>query len=294
VTTALAHVSEKPWSDYSKADYSISQWHNACLIHQHSGEPTSKDQCKLPVKTPDGVVNRNGVHAAAAALAGARGGVQASPGQMATAKSSLKRLYSQLNEDAPDSLKQSAVLIPINSDHDDRTSLSEMLKDYDPSVIDSLDDDDVQTVIAHYGVKGMKWGVRKNEARLLPGASTSMKVGRAAGNAVARRRKKPSSSEPSSEDFSRATNLHSRAKSHGTRVLSNQEMRKVIERMNLEKQYSELTVGEGRAGSSKFRKEGGKFVGGILKNVGGQIASEVLKGHAMTYVVKAGLVAAKK
>jgi ribosomal protein S18 acetylase RimI-like enzyme len=293
-TSQLAHVSEKPWSDYSKADYNISQWHNACLIHQHSGEPTSKDQCKLPVKTPGGAVNRNGVHAAAAALAGARGGVQASPGQMATAKSSLKRFYSELGEDAPDSLKQSAVLIPVNSDHDDRTSLNEMLKDYDPSVIDSLDDDDVQTVIAHYGVKGMKWGVRKNEARLLPGASTSMKIGRAAGNSVARRRKKSSSSEPASEDFSRATDLHSRAKSHGTRVLTNTEMRKVIERMNLEKQYSELTVGEGRAGSSKARREGSKFVTGVLKNVGQQVAAEILKGHAMARAVDLGLTAAKK
>jgi hypothetical protein len=164
------------------------------------------------------------------------------------------------------------------------------LDDGKPFIAQSDSDD----FFAHYGVKGMKWGVRKNEARLLPGASTSMKVGRAAGNAVARRRKKSSSSEPASEDFSRATDLHSRAKSHGTRVLTNAEMRKVIERMNLEKQYSELNVGEGRAGSSKARKEGTKFVTGVLKNVGQQVAAEILKGHAMARAVDLGLTAAKK
>jgi hypothetical protein len=121
-----------------------------------------------------------------------------------------------------------------------------------------------------------------------------MKVGRAAGNAVARRRNKPSSSEPSSEDFSRATSLHSRAKSHGTRVLSNKEMRDVISRMELEQKYSNLTVGEGKAGKSAFRKEGGKFVGGILRNVGQQIASEILKGHVMAKAVDLGLTAEKK
>jgi hypothetical protein len=72
MTDSLKHVSEKPWSDYTKADYSIEQWHAACLIHLHQGPPTSKDQCKVPVRTPNGALNRNGVHAAAAALAGPR------------------------------------------------------------------------------------------------------------------------------------------------------------------------------------------------------------------------------
>jgi hypothetical protein len=120
-TEALTHISEQAWSDYTKADYTIEQWHSACLIHIHDGEPTSKSQCKLPVKTPNGALNRNGVHAAAAALAGARGGLKGvSADQKQKAANALKRYYAQLDEEPPESL-------------------------------------------SHYGVKGMRWGYRKQD-----------------------------------------------------------------------------------------------------------------------------------
>src|SRR4051795_5342345 len=104
---ALAHISEASWSDYNKSDYTLEQWHAACLIHVHDGAPTSKSQCKLPVKTPNGALNRNGVHAAAAALAGARGGLKGvSADQRKKAGNALKRYYAQLDEDPPESLAQ--------------------------------------------------------------------------------------------------------------------------------------------------------------------------------------------
>ena len=135
IDNILAHISEKPWSAYIEADYSIEQWHSSCLIHQHQGPPTSKAQCKLPVKTPNGAVNRNGVHAAAAALAGARGGVHASSEEKAAATAALLRLYGQLGEDPPDSLKHT---------------------------------EEVNGFFEHFGVKGQKWGVRRSD-----GGSTS-------------------------------------------------------------------------------------------------------------------------
>lgn len=129
----LAHISMRPWSEYSSADYSPEQWHKACLIHQHQGPPTSKSQCKLPVRTPNGAINRNGVHAAAAALAGARGGVDASDAEKASARTSLVRLYGELGEDAPAGLAK----------HSD------------------MSDDEF---LEHVGIKGMKWGVRKDRS----------------------------------------------------------------------------------------------------------------------------------
>jgi hypothetical protein len=124
----LLHISEKPWGEISEADYTLEQWHNACLIHLHDGPPTSKSQCKLPVKTPNGSLNRNGVHAAAAALAGARSPLKAPPEQKAKAAAALRRYYSQLDEEPPESLMEHT--------------------------------DSVENVLSHYGKKGMKWGVR--------------------------------------------------------------------------------------------------------------------------------------
>lgn len=107
----VSHISEKPWGDYTEADYTLQQWHNACLIHQHVGPPTSKSQCKLPVKTPSGALNRDGVHAALGALHGARSPLKASSEEKAKAASALRRYYGQLGEKIPESLAQSAMTI---------------------------------------------------------------------------------------------------------------------------------------------------------------------------------------
>ena len=97
-------ISNKPWSQFTEADYDIQQWHDACIIHLHDGEPTSKDQCKLPVREPDGTLNRNAVHAAAGALAGARGGVQAPPDAKRKAAATLRGYYADLQEPVPPNL----------------------------------------------------------------------------------------------------------------------------------------------------------------------------------------------
>jgi hypothetical protein len=87
-------------------------------------------------------LNRNGVHAAAAALAGARSPLQAPPEQKAKAASALRRYYAQLGETPPDSLKQSALTV-------------------------------VDDILEHHGVLGMKWGHRKAEGTSGTGSSGS-------------------------------------------------------------------------------------------------------------------------
>ncbi|MGH6654813.1 MAG: hypothetical protein ACRDVE_06365 [Actinocrinis sp.] len=99
-------VSDTPWSKFSAADYTPAQWHRACLIHDHAAGqvPDDKEHDKLPIREPDGTLNRNAVHAAASALAGGRGGVQASAAQKATAARSLVAAYKVLGETPPDSI----------------------------------------------------------------------------------------------------------------------------------------------------------------------------------------------
>lgn len=101
--TGSKAVSDAAWNG-DPARYSPQQWRHACLIDTGQGDPDSKDRYKLPVREPDGTLNRNAVHAAAAALAGGRGGVQAPEAEKASAARALVAAYQQLGETPPDSI----------------------------------------------------------------------------------------------------------------------------------------------------------------------------------------------
>lgn len=103
----MAGTTNKPW-DGSAARFTIAQWRASCLIDTGMGDPDTKGRYKLPVQEPDGTTNTNAVHSAAAVLAGGMGGVQASPAVKKTAAKKLIRLYGQMNETPPPSLKNMA------------------------------------------------------------------------------------------------------------------------------------------------------------------------------------------
>ena len=71
--------------------------------------------------------------------------------------------------------------------------------------------------LMHYGVLGMKWGVRRSEAQL------------------ARARKKAAKNEPDHEDYTKAHTPKS------IRSMSNAELNERNKRLNAEKQYKQLT-----------------------------------------------------
>lgn len=117
-------------------------------------------------------------------------------------------------------------------------------------------------VLAHYGVKGMKWGVRRTDAQL------------AAAREVSVTQKKPGTyvktsggkGLPASDDAVKAAVGRQKAKASSTDALSNAELRQVVERMNLESQYQRLSF------ESDRRSVGQKFVAGLLgkKRYGGE------------------------
>jgi 2'-5' RNA ligase len=234
----LAHLSEELWSNFTKADYTPEQWHAACLIHTHEGEPTSKNECKLPVKTPDGALNRNGVHAAAAALAGARGGLKGvSDDQKKKAGNALKRYYAQLDEEPPESLAQ------------------------------SIADVGAAFVLEHYGVKGMRWGHRKAPPQAVSPSATSV-VPRGT-----RRKTKikvaGGENHPAHGDAVKVAQAKAKLQKSGTSALSNKELQELQNRLNLERNVKQLvgsttTTGRGRKfvrGLTGFNKEINEAVG---------------------------------
>ncbi len=106
----MAEFSDRPWSEVAESDYPDAEaFCDACLIDLNPpGKAKVKANCKLPVKEPNGRYNRNAIHAAAAALAGARGGVNAPPEAKRKAARALIRLYRQMDEEPPESLRRLA------------------------------------------------------------------------------------------------------------------------------------------------------------------------------------------
>lgn len=70
--------------------------------------------------------------------------------------------------------------------------------------------------LEHFGIKGMRWGVRRSKTVL--------------------------EKEGPSDDYQRAAEAKAKLKKSGAQALTNKEMQDLVNRMNLEKQLSTLSV----------------------------------------------------
>lgn len=87
--------------------------------------------------------------------------------------------------------------------------------------------------LAHFGVKGMRWGVRRSAAQL---------AGMSRGDA--KKAAKAGAGKEYSEDSKQALTALTKAKTHGLSSLSNQELQVLNSRLNLEKNYNKLNPPE--------------------------------------------------
>jgi HK97 family phage prohead protease len=90
--------------DGSPARFTDDQYRRSALLCRGSGSPPKQD-CSLPVLEPDGTLNVNALGAAAAALAGGRGGLaNVTAAQRAAAARRLVRYYNAAKRELPASL----------------------------------------------------------------------------------------------------------------------------------------------------------------------------------------------
>jgi phage head maturation protease len=100
-------ISDRPWSDFSQADYTPEQWRRACAVDTSEGDPGSKERYKVPLKEPDGTLNRNAVHAAAAGHGlGAVTGISSEIRRKAAKK--IIAAYREMGEEVPESMMSMA------------------------------------------------------------------------------------------------------------------------------------------------------------------------------------------
>jgi hypothetical protein len=106
VTSAKAVV-DSPW-DGSASRFTDEQYQRSTLIDR-GGDGSVKDRRMLPVREPNGDLNRNALGPAAAMLAGGRDGMSGvSPDMQRSAARSLMRLYGEADMEPPDSLRRMA------------------------------------------------------------------------------------------------------------------------------------------------------------------------------------------
>lgn len=102
--------------------------------------------------------------------------------------------------------------------------------------------DPTQTYLEQFGVKGMRWGVRKAKENF--GVTADSKA---------------------------VKKLHGRTKKGGTDTLTNEELEKAIKRMDLEQKYRKVK------GNDSWKKKGLQLAGQILKEFGMAYISSFVK-----------------
>jgi hypothetical protein len=105
-------VTNSAW-DGSASRFSDQQYARSAVLDRADcsssmKEAPAKTRYALPIREPGGTINSNALGSAAAAIAGARGGVKACPAAISAAARRLLRAYSEANIDPPESLRRRA------------------------------------------------------------------------------------------------------------------------------------------------------------------------------------------
>jgi hypothetical protein len=110
---------------------------------------------------------------------------------------------------------------------------------------------DVESFLEHHGVRGQRWGVRTTASGGTTGTPTAKSSGGSGGSGG-------SGVKAGSEKSSKAKTAH----------LTNDELKKVIERMKLDQQFHEITNPKKNAGkkfaSSVLQDSGKKLIGAVV------------------------------
>ena len=110
---------------------------------------------------------------------------------------------------------------------------------------------DVDNYLEHFGIKGMKWGVRRESSGSSSSPSTVSVKKAAFGNGL---RATGGKGLPAHGDAIKAAKSQQRLKKSGVSSLSNKELKSLVERMDLEQRYSGIVEKRSQSREKKVKK----------------------------------------
>ncbi len=121
-----------------------------------------------------------------------------------------------------------------------------------------------EEALEHYGIKGMRWGVRRQS----PTAVATVSASKVPHGKKRKTKIQVTGGEnhPAHSDALKVAEAQVKMRRSGTAALSNQELREVANRMQLEQQVRQLTTSGGK-----------KFVTGILRSEGQQTSQKLIR-----------------
>ena len=138
----------------------------------------------------------------------------------------------------------------------------------------------VDDILEHYGVKGMHWGVRRYRSgggslstTRPPKHDNKFKVGDKRQNHA-------------SMDSITYRQLHAKAQKHGHHALSNDEIKKLTTRFELEKKYSVVMAEQAKKKLTR-RNKASKYVSKLLQTEGNRAVTTVAAAVTTAQVAKA-------
>lgn len=150
-------------------------------------------------------------------------------------------------------------------------------------MVDVAMTDEVDDFLVHHGIKGMRWGVRKQR----PSAGQSAPPAK-----VSPKKASAPEGKPDIGKGGRIVTAPKQAVPAGTakknHQMSDEELRKAINRIDMERKFAQLTKAPPSAQHAAM-----KFVTDILLDVGKQQAKVLLTGLATQQLAKKGIVAPK-
>lgn len=120
--------------------------------------------------------------------------------------------------------------------------------------------DELENYLQHFGVRGMKWGVRRTRAQI--------------------------DASPSADHVNSRT-TQAKIKKGGVKSVSNKELQDLVTRINLEQQYARVAPQSGNQRAVRAARAGASFMGSVVAGVGRTQATRVGNHYATRAVNQA-------